>query len=233
MRLYYMTSHEVAVKRILPERRMKLSLFSDLNDPFELKPYALADKLLRRVNRALEREYFGKKGILCFSDNWLSPVMWAHYADKHRGVCLGFDVGELAGESLAHPVSYSPARLHFELDLTKDLMGIDEQYVRALLHAKAEQWSYEREYRVVANLEVQDEKTGFYYVEFGDQLQLREIIIGARNEMPVGQMAKLVRGNGAAVQVLKARPGFHQFEVVRDRGVKAINVPGKRKRSSA
>lgn len=228
MRLYYTTSHEVAVERILPERRLKLSLFPDLNDPFELKPYALADKLLRRVNQALEREYFGKKGILCFSDNWKSPVMWAHYADKHKGVCLGIDAGEMNGESLAQPVSYSAARLQFKLDQTKDLMGIDEQYVRALLYTKAQQWSYEREYRVVASLEVQDEKTGYYYADFGAQLQLREVIIGARNDIPVGQMAKLVRHNGASVQVLKARPAFHQFEVVRNRGIKAISVPARR-----
>jgi hypothetical protein len=223
-----MTSHEVATKHILPERRMKLSLFSDLNDPFELKPYALTDKLLRRVNQALEREYFGKKGILCFSDNWRSPVMWAHYADKHKGVCLGFDLGELNGEPLAHPVSYSSARLRFELDQTKDLLGIDKQYVQALLYTKALEWSYEREYRVVASLEVRDDQTGYYYVDFGSQLQLREVIIGARNDIPVGQMAKLARNNGAPVQVLKARPGFHEFEVVRNKAIKAINVPARR-----
>lgn len=228
VRLYYMTSHEVAVEHILPERRMKLSLFPDLNDPFELKPHVMADKLLRRVNLALERPYFGKKGILCFSDNWQSPVMWAHYADKHKGVCLGFDIGELNGEPLAHPVSYAPERLPFQLDQEKDLMGIDERYVRALLYTKAQQWSYEREYRVVANLEVRDEKTGYYYVDFGAQFQLREVVLGARNDMPVGQMAKLVRKNGASVQVLKARPGFHQFEMVRNMRVKAIHVSASR-----
>lgn len=228
MRLYYMTSHKVAVEHVLPERRMKLSLFQDLNDPFELKPYVLADKQLRRVNLALERQYFGKKGILCFSDNWRSPVMWAHYADKHKGVCLGFDVGEINGEPLAHPVSYFPERLQFQLDQDKDLLGIDERYVLALLYTKAHEWSYEREYRVVGNLEVRDEKTGHYYVDFGEKLQLREVILGARNEMAVGQMARLVRKNGAPVQVLKARPGFHHFEMVRNRGVKAINVPAGR-----
>jgi hypothetical protein len=228
MRLYYMTSHEVAIEHILPERRVKLSLFPDLNDPFELKPYVLADKLLRRVNLALERQYFGKKGILCFSDNWQSPVMWAHYADKHKGVCLGFDIGELNGEPLAYPVSYSAERLQFQIDQEKDLLGIDERYVRALLYTKAQQWSYEREYRIVANLELRDEKTGHYYVDFGAQLQLREVVLGARNEMPVGQMAKLVRKNGASVQVMKARTGFQQFEMVRNKGVKAINVPAGR-----
>lgn len=43
MRVYCMTSHEVAAEHILPERRMKVSLFADLNDPFELKPHALGE----------------------------------------------------------------------------------------------------------------------------------------------------------------------------------------------
>jgi hypothetical protein len=62
MRVYYMTSHKTAVEHILPERRLKLSLFHELNDPFELQPHSLADKDLRRINRTLEKEYFGKRG---------------------------------------------------------------------------------------------------------------------------------------------------------------------------
>jgi hypothetical protein len=54
MRLYYMTSHEIATKFILPEPRMKLSLFDELNDPFELQPYSLDDKDLRKISRALQ-----------------------------------------------------------------------------------------------------------------------------------------------------------------------------------
>lgn len=38
------------------------------------------------------RVYHEDCGILCFSKNWNNPVQWAHYADKHKGFCLGFDV---------------------------------------------------------------------------------------------------------------------------------------------
>jgi hypothetical protein len=31
-------------------------------------------------------------GVLCLGASWSSPVMWAHCADKHFGVALGFDV---------------------------------------------------------------------------------------------------------------------------------------------
>jgi hypothetical protein len=30
--------------------------------------------------------------MLCFSAAWNDPVIWAHYCDKHRGICLGYNV---------------------------------------------------------------------------------------------------------------------------------------------
>jgi len=225
MRLYYMTSNETATKYVLPDRRMKLSLFPDLNDPFELQPHSLNDKDLRRVTRVLNEHFSETKGLICFSDNWKSPVMWAHYADKHKGVCLGFDVPDTGPDPLAGPVSYNPKRLQFVLDQTKDLGGIDSDFLKAVLYTKAHEWSYEREWRALADLKEKDSATGYYYVDFGPQLQLREVILGSRNSVPVGQMAKLVRKNQEAVQVLKARPAFQEFAMVRNKAVKAINVP--------
>ncbi len=72
MRLYYLTSHEVATTYVLPERRMKLSLFHELNDPFELYPYSLSDRASRRISRVLQRHFNTSKGLICFSDNWRS-----------------------------------------------------------------------------------------------------------------------------------------------------------------
>jgi len=144
MRLYYMTSHEIATKYVLPERRMKLSLFDELNDPFELQPYSLDDKVLRRIGRVLRSHFTTtSKGLLCFSDNWRSPVMWAHYANKHKGVCLGFDVSDDGLDPLVGPVVYNPQRLQFVLDQERELFGIDEEFIRALLYTKSHEWAYD------------------------------------------------------------------------------------------
>lgn len=224
MRLYYLTSHRIAIEHILPERRMKLSRFHELNDPFELKPHTLVDKELRRLTGELEREYFSRKGILCFSDNWKSPVMWAHYAEKHYGVCLGFDVASDVNDPTVRQVEYNPERVTFMLDREKKLFGIDEHFIHTLLYTKAQEWAYEREWRVIASLEHQDETTGFYYVDFGSQLTLKEVILGCRNPTPVGKVAKLVRNNPASVRVSKVRPAFKKFEMTENKSVKPINV---------
>ncbi|MDW9570209.1 DUF2971 domain-containing protein [Sinorhizobium meliloti] len=43
-------------------------------------------------------------GIVCLSDNWQHPMMWSHYADRHRGICLAFDV---VGTRPIIPISYT------------------------------------------------------------------------------------------------------------------------------
>ena len=43
-------------------------------------------------------------GIICMGKHWHSPLMWAHYAGNHTGVCLGFDVPD----ELAYDIKYVP-----------------------------------------------------------------------------------------------------------------------------
>ncbi|MBV7534919.1 DUF2971 domain-containing protein [Duganella sp. sic0402] len=228
MRLYYFTSDAVAIQHILPERRLKLSQFHELNDPFELEAFALGDKKLRQIARALQREYFGKKGIICFSDNWRSPVMWAHYAIKHSGICFGFDIGrDGADDDIVRQVAYESDRLRFQLQDGVPLFGIDENFVKAMLYTKANEWAYEREWRVTADLAVRDLQTGFHYVDFGPQMQLREVILGARNHRTPEKVANLVSKNLSDVTVFKTRPAFRRFAMTRDRLTPRIIVQGE------
>lgn len=124
-------------------------------------------------------------------------------------------------------VDYYADRVQFDLDPDKELYGIDPEFIQTLIYTKADAWAYEREWRVVADLTHQDVTTGFYFVDFGTQLILREIILGCRNSVPVGQIAKLVRGNPQQVRVCKARPAFHEFAMVENKRIKAINVPSR------
>ena len=227
MRLYYMTSHKIAVDHILPERRMKLSRFSELNDPFELKAHSLVEKDMRRLTEVLERDYFSRKGVHCFSDNWRSPVMWAHYAEKHHGICLGFDIPDDDSDPLVRAVQYRTGRAQITLDPAKELLGLTQEFIHMLIYTKAKEWEYEREWRIIANLHHQDEATGFYFVNFGPQLILREVILGCRNPTPIGQIAKLVRGNQARIRVCKARPAFQEFAMVENKRIKPIHVPAR------
>jgi hypothetical protein len=77
----------------LTKRRMKISTFSDINDPFELAGAKSSDPA---VQDFLTRHIHQKYGALCFSRKWSNPMLWSHYSDKHKGICLGFEiVGDL------------------------------------------------------------------------------------------------------------------------------------------
>lgn len=113
MRLYYLTAQEWAEK-ILREQQFKLSTFHESNDPFELQAASIKNRRARRIYRDTIYEHWSKNlAMLCASTEWHSPVMWAHYGDKHRGVCIGFDTTDAVEVS---KVTYEPDRLDGLLD---------------------------------------------------------------------------------------------------------------------
>ena len=229
MRAYYFTSQKIAMEHILPERRMKLSMVDELNDPFELLSAQLTSKDMRKLSNALHEHWTKTKGVLCFSDSMRSPLMWAHYADKHNGMCLGFDIPATPEDwdnSLIRPMMYEPSRLKFELARIQKSLEDRMAFIRALLHTKAIDWSYEHEHRMMADLQ-QSAANGFYYVDFGTNLELREVVIGCRSNLWPSQVAPKLRGLTTTVKVYKARAGFTDFEMVRDKKVPVLTVHPK------
>lgn len=92
------------------------------------------------------REWLSASAITCFSEVHDHPLMWGHYADSHKGVCLIFD--ELANEKtkwFAFPVAYQEARPR--VDFTR---FNDPNVMMQALFLKSDHWSYEREQRMVA-----------------------------------------------------------------------------------
>jgi hypothetical protein len=220
MRLYYMTSFETATKYILPERRMRLGEFDKLNDPFELLCAHMGDPEHRLVVNYLREGFTKRYGIICMSAHWKSPLMWAHYAENHTGVCLGFDVLD----DKIRKVDYTPDRIMLNINVNKPLRGVNEDTLIQLAMTKYSQWEYEEEWRLFGRLEVPDPNNGRYYVDFSPMLSLREIIVGTRCDAPVGSFRKYLKGLDQSVTVIKARPAFESFTMVRQQRVTPITV---------
>ena len=87
MRVFYLTGAQYGISNIAL-RRIKVSRFSELNDPFELLGVSLADKAKRKAFRLTKEKIDKSKGLICFSRNWRNPVLWGHYAEKHTGIAL-------------------------------------------------------------------------------------------------------------------------------------------------
>ena len=222
MRLYYMTTH-VWAPVILRDRRLKISTIPELNDPFELLGASVGEEGMRRAMTILYDHWSSTMGMICLTDNWHSPVMWAHYAEKHYGLCLGFDVPDRPG--LITKVQYTPDKLRGLLNGDLPLFGFSESIVEQILATKYLDWSYEREYRLLA--ELKDRENDLYYVDFGPDLVLREVILGSRCKLKLQELADMIRKADGRVDIVKARPAFDLFRIVGDPEVPVITVQSR------
>src|SRR2546429_474927 len=63
-----------------------------MNDPFELTGGLPCDPQLRGHLTTLISRLNKWCGVLCFSRDWQNAMLWSHYGDKHKGICLGLDI---------------------------------------------------------------------------------------------------------------------------------------------
>lgn len=202
MRAYHFLSANSALDD-LTNRHLKLSEIDELNDPFELWCTAQPDRDLRRGLRDWKAEIARHFGMLCFSKRWHNPVLWSHYADKHHGICLGFDVPEGSFK----PVAYVAKRLPLRLPLTQ---ATTEQ----LLFTKYRDWQYEEESRGWFRLEERDPNTHYYFYKLDDKIRLREVIAGPLCDTPKTRIEAALTGYAHEVRITKARLAFKTFRVV-------------------
>ena len=211
MRVYYLTGAQYALSNIAL-RRIKIARFEDLNDPFELLGADLGQERFHPALRAMRKDINARRGLVCFSKAWSNPLLWGHYADKHTGICLGFDVRK---EDLA-PVIYAKALLRIEAD-EKGAPILSDEIVNKLQRTKYFDWRYEREMRLFVDLNRKSDESGNYFLPFSFRLELREVILGPRCELDISAVRTLVAGFHPSVEVLKARLALTNFRVLVDR----------------
>ena len=175
----------------------------------------LANKEFRRAFKAGRDTAAKRFGIISFSKSWKNPLLWAHYGDKHRGICLGFDVDD----SHVKEVKYYPERMVAESDMGKEFGGLTEEIIENLLCAKYIGWSYEDEVRVIVPKEEKD-VSGLYFTDFQGNLELKEVILGPRCVLKTEQVAKYLCSYRHRVEVFQSRIAFTKYEVVKNRAVK-------------
>ena len=211
MRVYHFVNRKYGLQDI-EQRRLKISTINELNDPFELLGIASKDQGLRQAYIDTKAGLAKYGGLLCFSRNWKNPVQWSHYADRHRGLCLGFDVtAELA------PVTYVPRRLKPDLEAMRAAGAAAQAHMLQMLTTKFSHWRYENEYRLFVRLKTKDKKTGHYFFRFSDRVALREVIVGTNSTITRDELRRALGDMAAKVEVHKARLAFRTFQVVKQR----------------
>ncbi|MDR5819304.1 DUF2971 domain-containing protein [Caballeronia sp. LZ043] len=108
--------------------------------------------LVRDINAYL-KERFNDFGVLSLASNWDNPLMWSHYADEHRGICIEYETDDHRCKDL-RPVNYRSSRFIHISDLHQWLLkrsaAAERKIFEQYFFAKAPQWRYEREWRAVS-----------------------------------------------------------------------------------
>lgn len=84
-------------------------------------------------------------GVSCFSKDGENPLMWSHYADKHKGICITFNAMELVNgfHQSVYPVEYVT-------NFPKvDFMKNHNNSVNQIIKSKSVNWKHEQEFRIV------------------------------------------------------------------------------------
>lgn len=148
-------------------------------DPKEAADIATRD-ICSRVIEAVERvkKEREKVGVLSLCDTEQNMLLWAHYADEHRGAVIELDVSEIATpisdpkeiQCLAE-VIYGDKRIDF----------IKENIPSWLTLAfKSSVWSYEREWRFLKSLDNLKKKNENVFVLELPAASIKSVIFGAR-----------------------------------------------------
>jgi hypothetical protein len=206
MRVYRFLTAEFGLEAIR-DRRLKIALIPELNDPFELLVFASRDLETRRKFKDVKDRLATYAGLLCFSGDWQNPVLWSHYAEGHRGLCLGFDVGaELAR------VTYVRKRLQANLSALSGNGDDASNEMHKMLTTKFCHWRYEKEYRLFVQLK--DSGCKLQFVDFCNEIVLKEVIVGHRSNLSRASLNEALGDIASAVTVKKARMAFRTFKVV-------------------
>jgi len=177
----------------------------DLNDPFDLWVLAQPDPGLRKGIRDSKAEMARRFGMLCFSLTWHNPLLWSHYAARHQGIALGFDINRTRIKKVRY-VEERPV-----------LHALDEQFVHHLLYTKYIDWRYEQEARVYTSLEDIDVASGLYSADFSEDCVLREVIVGPLSGVTESESAEALGEHRDGVIFIKARLAFNSFKVVKNK----------------
>lgn len=102
------------------------------------------------------KDVINKRGISCFSQSDSALLMWSHYSNSHKGVCLTFDM-EKDEQFFNIPYKVAYPATYPKMNPFTDSNGKE---VQLILATKSQEWEYEKEIRVIKEKDVMKQYRG-------------------------------------------------------------------------
>ncbi|MCZ9838877.1 DUF2971 domain-containing protein [Brachyspira hyodysenteriae] len=134
----YMSINTNTIKTI-KNNKLWLSHTNNFNDPVDptIKRYkGKYDYILNSIK------------VACLTKNYDNTLMWSHYADKHKGICVEYDISNIINKE-----NYIIRKVNYDMKAIVDENSINTIYdINLLLDLfciKSKEWEYEDEYRIL------------------------------------------------------------------------------------
>ncbi|MEI0524603.1 DUF2971 domain-containing protein [Brachyspira murdochii] len=126
---------------------IRLSDFNYFNDP--------ADPLIKLNKKAFKiiEEYINNIRICSLSSTYDNFLMWSHYSNEHKGICIAYDVSNINKyhNTIFKKVRYTSNIIFgdYEHVLDNYSLILESRFI-SLFYLKHKNWKYENEYRIIS-----------------------------------------------------------------------------------
>ena len=92
-------------------------------------------------------------GVSCFSQDWDVPLLWSHYAESHKGLCIEYQVHPMKMSSHESDLHFGQHYVRYTTELPtlclSEILFSPHQVLSSMLATKHADWSYEKEWRLI------------------------------------------------------------------------------------
>ena len=164
--------------------------------------------------------------LSCFSKTYDSILMWSHYADKHKGICIEFD----RPEKDFYDVNYSKKRIIFNLEeITKRYLGYqlanekvdlnDKRFTKYILKpfkTKSLDWKYEKEVRCIlsSNSEGVDYNEEMDIYLYKMPTNITKVFLGCKIDKESNEYKELVELCSGKIEIIELSQSDTEFKLV-------------------
>ncbi|MBN2260005.1 MAG: DUF2971 domain-containing protein [Clostridiales bacterium] len=141
---------------------------------FKNDPIKFISAIKKYVKGLIQNNY----GVCCFSENYDNLLMWSHYADKHEGICLGFDA-DLKDKFFEIPLIVKYPETYPIVNYFENYLNKATPIVQFHFATKSKDWSYENELRIVKDIGQHDKIRG--EINFNKDI-VKEVIFGYKTK---------------------------------------------------
>jgi len=118
--------------------------------------------------RPIEKDYliYSEYGLYSMTTDKYNLLMWSHYADKHKAICIEWERKEsniFSNNMTCFPINYSSYFPEYDIDKQNEI-----EIAKAKFGNKYDAWSYEKEWRFITknsnvNIKIDSKILGVYF----------------------------------------------------------------------